>query len=64
MEFSDLIVLAVILLIVGGALFYVIRQKKKGVHCIGCPDAKTCSAAKGGCCHCEPTKKNKEQTEE
>ncbi len=43
----DLIVIAVIAGIVGCAVFYIIRQKKKGVKCIGCPHAKTCN----GCCN-------------
>lgn len=37
----DYIVLAVILLIVGLAAFYVIREKRRGTKCIGCPS--------GGC---------------
>lgn len=62
MELADLFALAAILLIGGGALFYIVRQKKKGVHCIGCPNAKTCSAAKDGCCHCDASKKVEEPT--
>ncbi len=39
----DLIVLAVILLIIGGAVFYIVREKKKGVRCVGCSMAGQCA---------------------
>ena len=37
------IVIAIIAIIITAALVYVIRAKKKGVKCIGCADAKSCS---------------------
>lgn len=40
----DIIVILVIALIVGGATAYIIKQKKNGARCIGCPDSKTCAA--------------------
>ena len=48
----DFLILLVIAAILGGAGWYVYSAKKKGVKCIGCPDAKTC-AAKGGCAGCQ-----------
>ena len=42
----DWIILGVILLIIAAAALYIIRQKKKGAKCIGCPYAKSC----GGKC--------------
>ena len=49
---TDLILLAVIALIVGGAIVYIRSEKKKGVKCVGCPHAKTCASARSGCgCH-------------
>lgn len=41
---------AVLFLIVGGAFGYIIKEKKKGTVCIGCPHAGAC------------TNKNKEGT--
>ena len=38
------VAIAVIALIVGGALFYIIRAKKKGKKCIGCPYADSCAS--------------------
>lgn len=44
---TDYIVLAAILLIVGGAIFYIVKSKKSGKKCIGCPYADSCSS---NCC--------------
>ena len=52
MTFADYIVLAIIALAIGGAVAYIIRAKKSGQKCIGCPYSKSCSS-KGGCsCGC------------
>lgn len=49
---ADIIVLAVVGLIAGSAAGYIWKQKKKGVKCIGCPDAPTCGGHCAGCCGC------------
>ena len=51
---ANVIAIAVIVLIVGSAAAYIIRAKKKGQHCIGCPSAKSCN---GGCCPSADTRK-------
>lgn len=38
----DYVVIAIIVLAIGGAVFYVIREKKKGKKCIGCPYSCSC----------------------
>ena len=49
----DIIVIAIIIAIVGGAMAYIIKAKKSGKKCIGCPDSYSCSAkSKGGCSGC------------
>jgi hypothetical protein len=45
----DFAIIAAIVLIVGGAVFYIIRAKRRGQKCIGCADAKTCG---GSCANC------------
>ena len=47
----DLIVLAVLAALVLGAAAYVVRAKKRGVKCIGCPSGGACSRHGGqeGC---------------
>lgn len=49
----DAIIIAAIVLIVGGALFYIIRARKNGQKCIGCPHSKEC----GSNCNCNSNKK-------
>ena len=49
MELIDFIVIGIIVLIIGGASAYIIKAKKSGQKCIGCPDAKTCSGSCSGC---------------
>ena len=46
---TDLILIAVLLLIIGGAAFYVYRAKKRGQTCVGCPHAKTCGSQQCSC---------------
>ena len=48
---ENIVVIAVIVLIIGLAVAYVIKEKKKGVKCIGCPNAKTCSMAQKQNCN-------------
>ena len=53
---EDLIIIAVLLVILGGAAWYVYKAKKSGKKCIGCPDGGSCPCGKGessGCgCGC------------
>ncbi|MBR2895857.1 MAG: FeoB-associated Cys-rich membrane protein [Oscillospiraceae bacterium] len=45
----DVVIGAVLLLILGAAAVYVIREKKRGSKCIGCPYSKNCSSGQSGC---------------
>jgi len=47
MIIDDIIAAAIVVLLVGGAVAYIIKAKRSGQKCIGCPDSKTCSS--GGC---------------
>ena len=57
---DNLIVIAIVLLIVGGACAYIYREKKNGRHCIGCPHSGSCASAKNGGCGCGCSGKEKE----
>ena len=46
---ENVISVIIILAIVIAAAFYVIKAKKSGKRCIGCPDGATCSG-NCGCC--------------
>ena len=50
---QNLILIAVLALILGAAITYIIKAKKAGVKCIGCSAAGCCNAANGKCsCSC------------
>ncbi len=51
----DIIVSAILVLIIGGAIAYIVKSKKNGQKCIGCPNAKQCGGKCG--CNCETEKK-------
>lgn len=40
---ESIIIIAIIALILGGAIFYIIKSKKGGKKCIGCPYCDACS---------------------
>ena len=44
---ENVIAIGVLLLLVGGAIFYILRSKKRGAKCMGCPYSKGC---KSNCC--------------
>ncbi|MBR2923555.1 MAG: FeoB-associated Cys-rich membrane protein [Clostridia bacterium] len=46
---ANAIVIFVLILIVGAAAAYVIKAKKRGQKCIGCPYAKECTSQVCGC---------------
>lgn len=49
MSTGDWIVLALILAIIGAAVWFILRSKKQGAKCVGCPHAKTCGNGCAGC---------------
>ncbi|MBQ9113611.1 MAG: FeoB-associated Cys-rich membrane protein [Clostridia bacterium] len=44
---GKIIAIAAIVLIVGGVTLYIIKAKKSGRKCIGCPAGCSCSAKNG-----------------
>lgn len=52
----DIIVGLVLAVLIGGAIAYIVKEKKKGTVCIGCPAAGTCGAknhpGSAGCSCC------------
>ena len=49
---TDIIIIAIVVLIIGAAAAYVIKAKKSGKKCIGCPDGCSCSSKKDSSCSC------------
>ena len=52
---EDFIIVVILIAIIGAAVIYIRKEKKKGVKCIGCPAAGTCGKMNqkdSGCgCH-------------
>lgn len=46
---GEIIAGIVAILIIGLAIGYIVKQKKKGRKCIGCPYACDCERSKKGC---------------
>ena len=43
---QNIIIISVLVIVVGAAIFYIVKEKRKGKKCIGCPYSGTAS------CHC------------
>ena len=52
MQIGDIVAIALISVIIGAASLYLIRAKKSGKKCLGCPYADSCSS-KCNCCSSE-----------
>ena len=46
---DNLIAVGIIIIIVGLAVLYIYRAKKRGSKCIGCPYGETCMKKSCGC---------------
>ena len=49
----DIVLIIILAAIIAAIVFYLVREKKRGVTCIGCPHAKECADKHAsGCCGC------------
>ena len=55
MTLGEIIAIIASALIIGGALLYIIKAKKSGKKCIGCPYADSCSS-RSSCPSCASKK--------
>lgn len=46
----DYLIIAILVVIIGGAAFYIYKAKKSGKKCIGCPDSGSCQGSCSGSC--------------
>ena len=51
---TDIIVVAILAVVLGSAIRYIYKAKKRGQTCIGCPNSGTCGSA-----HCTCGSENK-----
>ncbi len=49
---ENAIIIIVVAAIIGGSVGYLMKAKKRGETCIGCPCAKQCSGKGCGSCGC------------
>jgi len=49
---ENFIVVLILLAIAAGIIWYLIRAKKRGETCIGCPYSKQCASKCNGVCSC------------
>ena len=51
---ENIIVSVILVAIIGAAVWYIIKAKKSGAKCIGCPHTDTCKSKEqsGGYCSC------------
>lgn len=47
---ADIITVAIIAVVIAAAVTYIVKEKKKGTRCIGCPSAGTCASKNSGGC--------------
>ncbi len=48
----DFVIVGIVLLILVAAVVYIRKEKRKGIQCIGCPDAPRCASGGGNCTGC------------
>ena len=48
MTLTDLVIILLLVFILGAAITYMKKEKKRGVTCIGCPDADVCAKKRNG----------------
>ncbi len=58
---KNFIVIGILIVLIGAIIFYLVREKKKGRKCIGCPYANQCGSHCEDCCsgECGIRKSNK-----
>jgi len=47
---ADYVIIAILVAVVGAAVAYIVKAKKSGRKCIGCPDG--CCSSGNGCSGC------------
>ena len=44
----DFLIVILLLIILGAAIIYIVKAKKSGARCVGCPDSGSCAHAQNG----------------
>lgn len=49
---ENAIVIAILVVLIGGAIWYIVKAKKSGAKCIGCSSGGSCSLKSSSTCNC------------
>ena len=49
---ADIIIIVIVAVVVGGAIAYIRKEKKRGVRCVGCSSGGSCGSVD---CECNST---------
>ncbi len=52
MDITNIVIILILLVILGSSCFYIVKAKKSGVKCIGCPQGGTCASKNNGTTEC------------
>ena len=64
MEKPEMIAIAIIAVIIASAVLYIVKAKKSGRKCIGCPDGDKCQGSCNGCSACSCRINEEDSTQE
>lgn len=65
MGYGEIIAIIAVVLVIGGAVAYIIKAKKSGKKCIGCPDSSSCSGkCSGSCSSCSACREHEKSDNE
>ena len=53
---ENIVIVLILIMILGGSISYIVKEKRKGTKCIGCPYSAQCSAATKAQCNKTPYK--------
>ena len=59
----DFVILGIVGLALGLAIGYIVKAKKSGKKCIGCPDGGSCGSCGGSCGSCHSCASKQEDSE-
>ena len=59
----DILIIAILVIILGSAAYYIYREKRSGKKCVGCPYSGCCNHSKASsACSCMDNGSQKTQT--
>ena len=56
---GNIIIIAILVCMIGGIIYYLYKEKKRGRTCIGCPYGGQCGSSRNGSCCAEHKEEKK-----